>query len=286
MTFEIRPILHAPASERVDLANESFLKRLFAPKEEKFKILTPDLIGIANGKPDRVYVVGDIHGCRKELEALLHILENHEDFSPRDLIVFVGDYVDRGSDSAGVLDLLIEFSRDHPNCVFLRGNHDIQFLTFVVGDPKLRGVFLEDGGRETLESYNLAANSTQARLIQSIPESHLQFLQELKNLLIIQNFALSHASVANERELEFQRPHDLTFGRCGNEKEAHPSGKISVFGHYSVEKIIARKRARRLCLDTGCVVGRKLSCVEIFSDRVLSVSFGDLQFSEDRVPWK
>ena len=101
----------------------------------------------------RIYAIGDIHGCREELDDLLTIIAEEESGAERQLI-FLGDYVDRGPDSHGVLERLIELKRSEPDAVFLKGNHEAIMLDFL-DDPDESYHWLDWGGQETLESYGV-----------------------------------------------------------------------------------------------------------------------------------
>ena len=110
--------------------------------------------------------IGDIHGCARTLGALLDRLALTED----DHLVFIGDYIDRGPDSRGVVDRLIELRRTQP-CTFLRGNHEALMLSYLdFGDYELWGM---NGGTATLRSYT--SNGHPAR----IPEEHVRFIRAL-----------------------------------------------------------------------------------------------------------
>ena len=107
-----------------------------------------------------LYAIGDVHGCARTLDALLDALAQDADgtLGPKDTLVFVGDYVDRGPDSPGVIDRLIALEHGQaagtgPRCVFLRGNHDQMMLDYAdgTGDTELWWV---NGGRTTLAAYH------------------------------------------------------------------------------------------------------------------------------------
>ncbi|TNF50193.1 MAG: serine/threonine protein phosphatase, partial [Deltaproteobacteria bacterium] len=112
--------------------------------------------------PKRLLAVGDIHGCLHQLKALMEQVVP----SPSDQVVFLGDYVDRGPASFGVIDYLLEFGNTFPSTVFLRGNHEQMFCDYLEGrDPT---AFLINGGTNTLDSYQQAG-------MWPIPESHRNF---------------------------------------------------------------------------------------------------------------
>ena len=127
----------------------------------------------------RTIAIGDIHGCAKALRALIDSIQPE----PEDLLVFLGDYVDRGPDSRGVIDLLIEL-KHRCRTVFLLGNHEIMFRGVLRGiDPSL---WLELGGRPTLTSYG--------GRIENVPASHLEFLDQLQPYFETDQHMFVHAN--------------------------------------------------------------------------------------------
>ena len=127
--------------------------------------------------------IGDIHGCAKTLEALLERLSP----GPDDHIVFVGDYIDRGPDSKGVIDQLLALRETH-TCTFLRGNHEVFFLNSVLGNGADSEVWHMNGGVQTLQSY---AKDKQAQ----IPETHVEFIKNTKMYLDTPNYFFVHAGL-------------------------------------------------------------------------------------------
>jgi serine/threonine protein phosphatase 1 len=100
--------------------------------------------------PGRLIAIGDVHGYALALEQLLRLI----DPEPSDRLVFLGDYIDRGPDSRGVIAMLIELATEHPRTIFLRGNHEQALLDWLFGDDDQ---FLYHGGRQTIASYLRAA---------------------------------------------------------------------------------------------------------------------------------
>lgn len=110
--------------------------------------------------------IGDIHGCLRSLEALLEQLTDYNDR----LFVFVGDYIDRGPHSKGVVDLLLDF-KEEQECIFLRGNHEQMLLDAV--DYGELNMWLRNGGKTTLQSYQSEDEEF------DIPKNHLNFYRDL-----------------------------------------------------------------------------------------------------------
>ena len=126
--------------------------------------------------------VGDIHGCVKTLEALLERLDLHGD----DHLIFVGDYVDRGPDSYGVIEHLLKLSTSF-RCTFLRGNHEAMMLDYLLhGDYEPWSV---NGGIETLRSYIDGAPE------RYVPATHVQFLKDTNLYFSTNDFFFVHAGL-------------------------------------------------------------------------------------------
>ena len=139
----------------------------------------------------RLYAIGDIHGCSRTLDALLSHLNADAGgaLGPGDTVVFVGDYVDRGPDSPGVLDRMIQLEADPGGVeyVFLRGNHDQMMLEYADGggDTELWWI---NGGRTTLSAY-------EARGALVIPPEHVEFLRRTELAAERGGFAFVHAGL-------------------------------------------------------------------------------------------
>ena len=112
---------------------------------------------ITEASGDRVFAIGDVHGCAMELEALLSHLAKHEGLTSSDLVVFLGDYIDRGPDSKMVIDVLLEFHKTHANTRFLKGNHEDMMLQCLETDDRdIWHTWLSNGGEDTLGSLGVS----------------------------------------------------------------------------------------------------------------------------------
>src|SRR5436309_1831238 len=123
----------------------------------------------------RTFVIGDIHGCLDEIDRLLDTLAP----AAGDTVVCLGDYIDRGPDSKGVIDRLLRLRREGPRCVFLKGNHEDMFLGFLGERGAYGEAFLGNGGGPTLSSYGLHGAFGEVRGAQ-LPPGHLEFLRSLQ----------------------------------------------------------------------------------------------------------
>lgn len=203
------------------------------------------------------YVVGDIHGCVHELDRLLDQLAPSAD----DSIVFLGDYIDRGPDSAGVIERLLRLRCEVAGCVFLKGNHEDMFSAFLGYEGQYGEAFLYNGGGSTLRSYgveNLSPGDIAARL----PPAHLEFLRSLKMQHEIGEFLCVHAGLDPGRSLAAQTPEDMLWIRGPFIDQPHPFPFTVLFGHTPCREVII-DLPYKLGIDTGLVYGNKLTCFEI-----------------------
>lgn len=210
-----------------------------------------------------VYAIGDIHGCYRQLKALLKKIADDAAVRAKGrntILIFCGDYVDRGPDSASVLDSLCWLRRHSPyDLYFLKGNHEEVFSTYL-RDPRQAQDWLEFGGRETMMSYGvrppeigaLTADHFRARadLLEAMPVSHWRFLDSLELMVTIGDFAFVHAGVRSGQPLAKQATEDLLWIRSGFVDVDGPHEKIIVHGH-TWNSDAPDIRAHRIGIDTG-----------------------------------
>jgi len=219
---------------------------------------------------ERLFAVGDLHGCADELEQLLETID------PRsgDEIVFVGDYVDRGTRARDTIDRLIKL-RDGSGarCVFLRGNHEDMFLSWLGESGRHGDAFLLNGGRATLESYGIPASASPGEARERIPGAHLEFLRELRLHHLSPPFLFVHAGIGPLVPLEEQDEEDLLWIREPFLRNRHRLPYTVIFGHTPHREIFWHL-PWKIGIDTGCVYGNKLSCLELRSETLLEVRKG------------
>ncbi len=207
----------------------------------------------------RTLVIGDIHGCLRAFDALLELIEPHED----DLLVTLGDYVDRGPDSAGVLRRLTQLRKSH-RLISLRGNHDELMMGAREGDDEF-DLWMSYGGDEVLESYGLAA---EPESLEEIPRSHWKFLDKFcVDLHETDSHFFVHGGVRSDVALEGQRPRVCRWTKFRSPKP-HVSGKVMVCGHTVQKNGEPLNAGHAVCIDTW-VYGRGwLTCLNTESGRV------------------
>jgi serine/threonine protein phosphatase 1 len=204
----------------------------------------------------RIFAVGDIHGCRSKLDSLMERI----DWRPQDReeLVFLGDYVDRGPDSFGVVERVLDIKNAYPDLVTtLKGNHEQMFLNFITGVDQLS--LRDNGVSYTMRSYE--ENSP-------FPVSHFKFLLDLKLYHETEDFVFVHAGLRPGIPLDRQTEDDCLWIRGEFLESDYDFGKTIVFGHTPFrEPFIVPGRAG---LDTGAVFGGPLTCMELLSGRLIT----------------
>jgi serine/threonine protein phosphatase 1 len=224
-----------------------------------------------------LYAVGDIHGERERLRQLLAQLP----LQPGDRFVFVGDYVDRGPDSRGVVDVLIEFADRFP-CVFLLGNHESMFLDFLSWRrPEYFGgdAFLANGGARTLASYGYFDCEDPDPLRFRLPPAHEDFYHGLKLHHREGSYLFVHAGIGSqlldERDLDFALKHarneDLLWDRSGIDMP-HVLGVTIVYGHTpNLDFQVRWNQPFSIGIDTGAVYGGRLTAIRLPDETLFQV---------------
>ena len=202
----------------------------------------------------RNIAIGDVHGCLTALDTLLDFVE----LQPDDTLIFLGDYVDRGPDSRGVVERLIELSA-RPNTIFLRGNHDLWmenaredrnwFISWFHGNV---------GGLETIHSYGELTR---------VPDAHWEFLDNLVEYYETGHEIFVHGAVDAGEELFDQHQQVLLWDRVDNQAP-HFSGKRVICGHTSQKNGLPLDVGHAVCIDTFCCGGGWLSALDVTTNRV------------------
>jgi serine/threonine protein phosphatase 1 len=206
----------------------------------------------------RTLVVGDIHGCSIALDAVLALAAP----GPDDRLITLGDYVDRGPDSRGVLDRLTALF-DAGGLIPLRGNHDQMMVQARSG--KDRRLWLACGGQQTLESYGHALTDEE---YDNVPERHWQFLEDdCRDWHETEAHFFVHASVYPDLPFDEQPAYMLLWEKL-EEPVLHFSGKVMVCGHTRQLGGVPLDLGSTVCIDTG-VYGEHgwLTCLHVETGR-------------------
>lgn len=219
---------------------------------------------------ERVYAVGDIHGCLPQLKKLMEMVvaDAAKHASKKPVLVFLGDYIDRGMHSAGVIDYLLSDLPEGMARHFLRGNHEDMILRFVKGDMATAAVWLQYGGQATLLSYGSTPPTVitpeyigglRELLLGIIPPEHLKFFADAKLYLTRGDYCFVHAGIRPNVALDNQTNEDFLWIRKEFLASQADHAKMIVHGHsISTEPEIHHNR---IGIDTGAYATGRLTCL-------------------------
>jgi serine/threonine protein phosphatase 1 len=203
-----------------------------------------------NGK---TFIVGDVHGCLDMLKRLMGSIG----WSPEaDRLIFLGDFIDRGSQSRGVVEYVMEIAKLSERVECLMGNHEQILLDFM--DGKDTNTFFLNGGVATLNSYRSEQQKYGGFLI---PDEHLAFFRSLKLLIELEDYYVVHAGLRPGVAIESQSTEDLLWIRDSFIFSNHAFGKRVIFGHTPFAQPLVMEN--KIGLDTGAVYGNRLTCLEL-----------------------
>ena len=215
--------------------------------------------------PDLItYAIGDVHGCLDRLTALLDLCVKHCAGRPMRL-VFLGDYIDRGPDSRGVIDRLRTLQNDRPGAVIcLRGNHEALLLEAVeTGDE---GLWLLNGAAQTLMSFGV----TEAA---ALPRDHVDWIAALPLFFDDGRRFFAHAGVNPDVPLDRQSENDLLWIREPFLSSDRDYGRLIVHGHTPIETARPDLRRNRLNIDTAAVYGGRLTAAVFSGNKTWPLAF-------------
>lgn len=203
----------------------------------------------------RTIAIGDIHGCSAALRALINAIQPATD----DTLVLLGDYVDRGPDSRGVIDAVLELEQ-RCQVVPLVGNHELMLLD-AVDNPRVLGPWMECGGDATLQSYG-------GRLA-NVPTEHLEFVRRCRRYYETATHFFVHANYAADVPLDEQPEYLLFWEHLHFHLPVpHENGKIAVVGHTSQKSGEVFDLGHVVCIDTFCHGGGWLAAFDIESSHL------------------
>ena len=217
----------------------------------------------------RVYAIGDIHGRVDLLDNILaQIAADHAARSPKRLIVIsLGDLIDRGPDSAAVVERAMALDASADETHVIAGNHEELMLRAIDGDRDALKLFSRVGGRETMQSYGVgqaeydsADYDELAALMQTrIPQSHVAFLRRLEDVVEIGDYAFVHAGIRPGVPLAEQKPSHLRWirGEFLDHRDPHP--RFIVHGHTITDAV--DEQSNRVGIDTGAYASGTLTAI-------------------------
>ncbi|MGV8057846.1 MAG: metallophosphoesterase family protein [Smithellaceae bacterium] len=202
------------------------------------------------------FAIGDIHGCFNQLQKLIKNLAIDQQY---DTLVFIGDYIDRGSSVKEVVDYVIGIKSELNNVICLTGNHEQMFLRYLDGNDE--EMYLCNGGHTTLLSYGISRSSMPQTRKAAIPPSHLLFFQSLLPYYETEKYIFVHAGLIPGLMLSEQTVHDLLWVRQEFIDSDYDFGKLVIFGHTPFCSPLISPN--KIGIDTGAASGGKLTCVEL-----------------------
>jgi serine/threonine protein phosphatase 1 len=226
----------------------------------------------------RVYCIGDIHG-RADLLAALHrgikadANQNPGNGVARNVIVYVGDYVDRGMQSREVIEHLLSDPLPGFEKVYLKGNHDEAMLQFLQ-DPEFGPLWFSYGGDATVLSYGVRMSPSKIgrerfedmrqQLEANLPSAHLEFLQSLQLVWECGDYLFVHAGFKPGVAIQQQKPEDMLWIREEFLESRHDFGRMVVHGHSVTD--VPELKSNRIGIDTGAYASDTLTCLILEGD--------------------
>ena len=219
----------------------------------------------------RVYAIGDVHGRNDLLQILLEKI--HKDDSARgngqSQIIFLGDLIDRGPDSSGVIETAMQLQRERGNVRFLMGNHEEVFLSCMEGSDRATRFFTRIGGKETILSYEISMKeymeldneALTERLPEIIPQSHVDFVRSFEDQIVIGDYAFVHAGIRPDVPLAEQKAKDLHWIREDFLSASQLHEKMIVYGHTINEQVV--EADNRIGIDTGAYYTENLTAIAL-----------------------
>jgi serine/threonine protein phosphatase 1 len=223
----------------------------------------------------RVYCIGDIHGCNGLLQELqVKILDDMQSFNGKTVMVYLGDFIDRGLHSKQVIDTLLASKQPDIETIYLRGNHE-QTLLDCLENSALIPNWLSYGGLAALASYNVAVTKLptkrqdlleiQQQLQEKLPVSHYNFFVNTQLSYTLGTYFFVHAGIYPRRSLARQLPEDLLWIRDEFIQSGKHYEKIIVHGHTITDE--PQLLNNRIGIDTGAYNSGKLTCLVLESDQ-------------------
>lgn len=232
----------------------------------------------------RIYAVGDIHGRSDLLTKLLKDLQADAlggAYKGQPILIFLGDYIDRGLQSKEVIDILMGELVSPFETYFLKGNHEAAMLQFL-REPSAGPRWAEFGGAETLASYGVRTPRSRmaseewavasAELARVLPPEHLRFLARLQVSVRLGDYLFVHAGVRPGVDLDRQSEYDLLWIRDEFLNDSRPLGVTVVHGHTPATR--PYRDARRVGVDTGAYITGRLTAARFEHDTIEFLATG------------
>lgn len=256
---------------------KNLINKLFRTRNKL--VLTPSL-------PDgtRIYCIGDIHGCHDLLIKLINRIElDARDFPGRIILIYLGDFIDRGSHSKEVINFILNYQHNNFETIYIRGNHEQTLLDFF-SDDSIARIWLSFGGMATLASYGVRVTKIptkredflylQQQLSDLLPPAHYKFLQDTRFYYSLGSYFFVHAGINPYYSLANQRPEDMMWIRNEFTETKKTFEKIIVHGHTITTQV--ELLPNRIGIDTGAYMSGILSCLVLEADQKRIIQTGSL----------
>ena len=213
-------------------------------------------------KKRNIYAIGDVHGCKDELASLISKipLDKHS------TLVFLGDYIDRGPDSKGVIDLILALQKKY-HIITLKGNHEQMFLDFFNYKGKTEAhSFILNGGSATLKNYMLKNGSL------NIPDEHMEFFNNLSPYHLEEEYAFVHAAFPECSFDELDLEEDLMYMLWAREpflNSTYQWEKTIIHGHTPIDKDEVDLNGNKINIDTSCVFDGVLTAIDLTNKKLI-----------------
>ena len=221
-----------------------------------------------------VFAIGDIHGCIKQLITLHDKIFNYPKYNKvQDLLLYVGDYIDRGPNSQDVINRVLQLQKEGIKSIFLKGNHEQVMIDFLFNKINNLRYWLGLGADQTIKSYGIEIaefikdgfeddNMDKLRnvFLSKLTKEHIYFFNNLKLTYIMGDYLFVHAGINSEKSLSEQSEIDFLWSRSDQFFDKNfKFEKIIVHGHSPEKEVV--NFPYRINVDTGSFFSGKLSCV-------------------------
>ena len=221
-----------------------------------------------------LFAIGDIHGCLKQLVSLQKKILNTRGFQKgNDLLIYIGDYIDRGPNTKDVINQILKLQKEKVNSIFLMGNHEQVMIDFLFNKINNLKYWLNLGADQTFKSYKIEVaefikdgfgddkiDRLRSVLLNELSDEHIHFLKNLRLSYSVGNYLFVHAGINPEKTLKDQDKMDFLWSRSDQFFDKNfKFEQIIVHGHTPEKEVI--NLPYRINIDTGCFFSGKLSSV-------------------------
>jgi len=234
-----------------------------------FRRIQPRTAHASVGEGVRVYGIGDIHGRLDLFDRLLAMIAQDEAQRPPlpRLLILLGDLVDRGPQSAQMVDRAMELARSTQAVCFIKGNHEEVFIAAARGSAQHAALFRRIGGMETLTSYGLPSRDGLTMgereiaewMLTHVPRDHVDFLDSFEDMAEVGDYLFVHAGIRPRVRLNAQDPADLRWIRGDFLAHKGDHGRMVVHGHSITGDV--DEQSNRIGIDTGAWRSGRLSAL-------------------------